>query len=284
MTNWNQLLLHTTRGIFEIFIKGEGNPLCVTHLYSEFNETGDYFASTFTKTHTVYLVNLRECGDSEKARTPYELSMLETVLDLEAIREALGFEKWAFAGHSTGGMLGIVYSIYFSTSLQYQVIVGATAREYMTFSDDCIYNKNHPQFHHMQSLIEKLQSSDLSVERRNELSVERTSLSLYDPSKYDLLFSQNIRKKMSATRLNFFSREVHIFDVTKKLQLITIPTLLICGKHDVQCPLIYSLEMNQLIPQSTLAIFDKSNHYPFLEEEDLFLEQLTIFLQNQKTC
>jgi proline iminopeptidase len=93
MSNWNQMLIDTPRGTFEVFCKGEGEPICVTHHYSEFNETGDYFAESFTRTHQVYLVNLREAGNSAKAEEPYHLSMLETIFDLEGIREALGFEK-----------------------------------------------------------------------------------------------------------------------------------------------------------------------------------------------
>ncbi|MBM7584488.1 hypothetical protein JOC86_001025 [Bacillus pakistanensis] len=50
----------------------------LTH-YSEFNETDDYFAEAFTKTHRVYLVSLKEMGNSEKAFRPYQLSMLETI-------------------------------------------------------------------------------------------------------------------------------------------------------------------------------------------------------------
>ncbi len=30
-----QVFVETTRGRFEIFTQGEGEPLCVTHLYSE---------------------------------------------------------------------------------------------------------------------------------------------------------------------------------------------------------------------------------------------------------
>lgn len=276
---WDKNLIATARGEFEVFTKGEGAPLCVTHHYSEFNETGDYFAEAFTKTNRVYLVNLREAGSSDKAVHPYQLSMLETVLDLEAVREELGFEKWGFAGHSTGGMLGVIYGIYFSDKLSCNVIVGAAAREYMTFSSDCIYNAKHPQFERMQELMEILKQPDLPPERKEELKVQRTKLSLANPDKYEKYFSKDIRKGMSAVRLNFFSRELHIFDVTKKLGLITAPTLIICGKHDVQCPLEYSVEMKDLIPNSTLAIFDKSNHYPFLEEADLFTEVYSSFVK-----
>jgi len=281
MTRWNRNLINTSRGNFEVFIKGEGEPICVTHHYSEFNETGDYFAETFTTNHKVFLVNLRETGSSEKALESYQLSMLETIFDLEAIRDSLGFEQWGFAGHSTGGMLGVIYGIYYSSSLRYNIIVGAAAREYMTFSTDCIYNREHPQYNRMQELNETLKIADLSIEARKDLGIERTKMSLYDPQRYSEMFSLNISKKISGIRMNYFNRELQIYDVTRKLKLITVPTLILCGKHDVQCPIQYSVEMNNLIPNSKLIIFNKSNHYPFLEEKELFSQEIEFFIQKQ---
>lgn len=267
---WEHRMVATSRGEFEVFAKGVGDPLCVTHLYSEFNESGDYFAEAFTETNRVYLVNLREAGNSEKAQHPYKLSMLESVFDLEAIRTALGFDQWGFAGHSTGGMLGIVYGIYFSQYLRSLVIAGAAAREYMTFSKDCIYNHEHPQFLVMQELIENLKSTEATGLQKQKWKVERIKLSLADPDNYESYFSRPISKKMSAIRMNFFNRELQLFDVSRKLHLIAAPTLIICGRHDVQCPLLYSREMAELIPGAQLAIFDHSNHYPFLEEKTRF--------------
>ena len=282
MKNWERRILQTSRGKFEVFIKGEGKPICVTHHYSEFNESGDYFANTFTKTHQVILVNLRETGASEKAVEPYQLSFLETIFDLEAIRENLGFEKWGFAGHSTGGMLGIIYGIYYSERLKYNIIVGAAAREYMTFSKDCIYHSEHPKFQRMQELNETLKLSNLPLEKRKELKIERTKMSLFAPERYDEFFSLNISKDMSATRMNFFNRELQIYDVTRKLEFISVPTLIICGRYDVQCPLMYSIEMDEGIPNSKLVIFEKSNHYPFLEEVERFTEVLDLFLKENQ--
>ena len=283
MGNWERDLLKTSRGVFEIFVKGEGEPLCVTHLYSEFNQTGDYFAETFTKTNKVFLINLREAGNSEKAHEPYQLSFLETIFDIEAIREELVFNKWGFAGHSTGGMLGIIYGIYFSKSLTFNVIVGAAAREYMTFSKDCIYNPKHSQFTRMQELNETLKCSGISLEKRKELKIERTKLSLFDPEKYDELFCLNVSKGMSAIRMDFFNRELQVYDVTKKLEFISTPTLIICGRNDVQCPVLYSIEMEEGIPNSKLVIFEKSNHYPFLEEAQQFFEEYNLFIKEHQS-
>lgn len=108
--------METTNGQHETwhiraFTKGSGEPLCITHHYSQFNETGDYFADVFTATHRVLLINLRDAGNSAKAQVENELSMIETIHDLEAIREALQLPIWHFAGHSTGGMLGLLYAI-----------------------------------------------------------------------------------------------------------------------------------------------------------------------------
>ncbi|WP_102029518.1 alpha/beta fold hydrolase [Salirhabdus sp. Marseille-P4669] len=281
MKKWEKTIIQTSRGAFEIFTKGDGEPLCITHHYSVFNQTGDYFAETFTKTNKVFLINLRETGNSAKANEPYQLSMLETIFDLEAIREALGLVKWGFAGHSTGGMLGVLYGIYFSEKLYFNVIVGAAAREYMTFSEDCIYNPKHPQFNRMQELMEMLKRSDIPIEERNKLKIERTKLSLFEPSKYHELFCKDIHKGMSAIRMNYFNREVQVFDVTRKLGYISAPTLIICGKYDVQCPVQYSIEMDAGVPNSKLVLFEKSNHYPFLEERARFMEEYHLFLNKR---
>jgi proline iminopeptidase len=55
MSNWETKIIETSRGIFEVFVKGEGNPICVTHHYSEFNNTGDYFAESLTENNKISL-------------------------------------------------------------------------------------------------------------------------------------------------------------------------------------------------------------------------------------
>ncbi|PLT28447.1 alpha/beta fold hydrolase [Peribacillus deserti] len=278
VNNWETRMVDTDRGIFEVFFKGEGPPLCVTHTYSEFNATGDLFADTFTKKNQVFLVNLREAGRSAKVIEPYQLSMIETVFDLEAVREALGFTSWHFAGHSTGGMIGLLYGVWSSASLDSLIVVGTAAREYSNSSSKCIYHRNHPKYTKMQELIERLKLTGLSNEERSSITRERNCLSLYQPENYDLYFNTQVRKKMAASRMDYFNRELVIYDITKKLHRITVKTLILCGKHDVQCPLPFSEEIQLLIPGSILKVFEESNHYPFLEEAELFRKEINSFL------
>lgn len=268
-TMWKRKMLQTKRGTFEIFQKGVGKPLCVAHHYAVFNETGDYFADTFTNRFCVTLVNLRGVGESEQAHEPYEYSMVDSVLDIEAIRIALEYEKWIYAGHSTGGMIGLLYALLHQPSLESLVIVGSAARDY-TQSSACIYNENHPKFAVMQQYQFALTQPNITATKKEELTMKRTRLSLFEPEKYTQYFTDGISKGISGERLNFFSREAVLFDITRKLKHINIPTNICCGRYDVQCPVEYSKEIHQEISQSQLFIFEKSNHYPFLEEKDLF--------------
>ncbi|HDR3497748.1 alpha/beta fold hydrolase [Bacillus toyonensis] len=267
---WKRQMLRTKRGTFELFTKGNGEPLCVTHHYSQFNETGDYFADVFTATHRVFLINLRDAGSSVTAQSENELSMIETIHDLEAIREALQLPTWHFAGHSTGGMLGILYAITYPNSLQSLVVTGAAASDY-TKTSNCIYHSDHPQFHYMQELIENLKNPHLTNEERKELSTKRTKLSLYKPENYNFYFCRPIKKTMSTSRMNAFAHEYSSFDLRESLSSIKTKTLIMCGRHDVQCPIQYSIEMHEGIRNSIFIPFEDSNHYPFLEEATHFI-------------
>ncbi|MEB9682027.1 alpha/beta hydrolase [Bacillus anthracis] len=276
---WKQQMIHTKRGTFELFTKGNGEPLCITHHYSQFNETGDYFADVFTSTHRVFLINLRDAGNSVTANSEKELSMIETIHDLEAIREALQLLTWHFAGHSTGGMLGLLYAITYPNSLQSLVLVGAAASNY-TETPFCIYHPEHPQFHYMQQLIENLKSPHLTSEERKKLSTKRTKLSLYKPENYNSYFCKPIQKTMSASRMNAFTNEYFSFDLRKNLPSIQTKTLIICGRHDVQCPIQYSIEMHDGIRNSIFIPFENSNHYPFLEEAAQFTSTTQTFYKS----
>src|SRR5699024_3716214 len=59
---FTQKVIQTDRGQFEIFIRGRGEPLAFTHLYSEFNENGDIMPQHLSEHYKVYIVNLRGAG------------------------------------------------------------------------------------------------------------------------------------------------------------------------------------------------------------------------------
>jgi proline iminopeptidase len=268
---WEQKLIKTERGDFEIFEAGNGEPLCVTHLYSEFNQHGYHFAEQFVDDFKVYLVNLKETGNSTEIKEEDELSMSETSKDLDAIRIALGYENWTFAGHSTGGMLGLVYAANHSDSLKRLIVGGASAtNEYMKHQES-IYSDKNPLYNRLKEAFSILKSKGTTKEERVQAGRVWTEMSLNDPSRFDDYLSKPRNGKVVQKRLDYYSyTELPTYDIREDISRIKTPTIVFCGRYDSQCPFVYSEEIFNLVPNSTLYIYENSNHSPHIEEKEKF--------------
>ncbi|MGD6957231.1 alpha/beta fold hydrolase [Rossellomorea aquimaris] len=268
---WKQKIIKTERGDFEIFEAGNGEPLCVTHLYREFNERGYHFADRFVDDFKVYLVNLKETGNSTEISDEVELSMSETSKDLEAIRSALGYDSWNFAGHSTGGMLGLVYAADHLNSLKRLIVGGASATNGYVEHQESIYSDRNPLNNRLKEVFSILKSDDATKEECVQAGREWKEMSLNDPSRYDEYFSKPSGGKVVPKRLDYYSyTELPTYDIREDISRIKTPTIVFCGRYDSQCPFVYSEEIFNLVPNSTFYIFENSNHSPHLEEQEKF--------------
>jgi proline iminopeptidase len=277
---WKRKMIPTHRGEFEVFTKGEGQPLCITHLYSEFNELGNYFADVFVEHFSVYLINLRDAGHSCKSEGPQQLSMEQTCIDLEAVREAIGIGKWGFAGHSTGGMLGLVYGIHHSEFLTKIMIGGASAsNEYMDHPGS-MYSQKSQLNKRVKEYLATLKSPDSSREERIHAGMEWTKMSLFKPENYDVYFSKPSSGRVVQKRLDYYSfTELPDYNLTRLLSRVKTPAFVYCGRHDAQCPLIFSEEIHKYLPVSEMFVYEESNHVPYLEEKEEFLHMVSKFAE-----
>lgn len=55
-------------------------------------------------------------------------------------------------------------------------------------------------------------------------------------------------------------------DQQDRLRRVTVPTLILCGRDDVLCPVERHALMHSLIPHSTLHIVENAGHLPTLEQ------------------
>ncbi|MFJ5765385.1 alpha/beta fold hydrolase [Lysinibacillus sp. NPDC093210] len=268
---WTQYIIETPRGNFEYFKKGNGEPICITHQYTEFNSKGNIFAAPFTNHYTVYLVNLRGCGNSSDSTSTDDYSFMNSVKDLEAIRISLGLSQWSFAGHSAGGMLGLIYAIANPNSLQKIIVGGLSASSKYMSHPDSIYCKSNPNNSRLLEILNLLKDPSKTLEERRALNKEWNQMSIYKKEDYDNIMSRPNSGKAVNKRLDYFiSTELKNYDITDSLKEIEIPSFIYCGRFDTQCPLVFSEEIARAINNSSLTIFDKSSHNPFVEEEDAF--------------
>ena len=268
---WKRRIVETEQGAFEIFECGQGEPLAVTHLYSEFDERGNALAHPFTPYYHVFLINVRGAGNSVKASDPQEYRMDYTVADLEAIRRALGFEKWAFAGHSTGGMLALKYATLVPDSLTKVIAGGAAASYEYAAHPDCMYHHKNKNFARITEIMDALNDLATPMEVRQALSYEWALMSYHSEEKLKAALKKPNSGRTIGERLDFFRKvDYRDYDVREELKHVQLPSFIYAGRHDAQCPVQFGIEIAELLPNAKLTIFEESNHFPFLEEEEAF--------------
>ena len=113
----------------------------------------------------------------------------------------------------------------------------------------------------------------------NEDSLEGFIQRLYDPNNIALLQD---RGYVSYVTFREVWRSTLGGGFDERLQKLTTKTLLIYGAADID----YTGEsgtaaIHRLLPNSTIVRFDKSGHWPFLEEREKFQQELRSFLESE---
>src|SRR5699024_4644465 len=251
-----QKLIQTDRGQFEIFIRGEGEPLAFTHLYSEFNENGDIMSQNLSENYTVFIINLRGAGKTDDQTDEYSYSMDDAIHDLEAVRQSLNIEKWAFAGHSTGGFLALKYSVMFPERLTKIIAGGLCASGEYMYHPASIYCKDHPKNNRMIEIFEEMRHPGTNREQRIELAKEWTMMSLYREEVYYEMLDRKMSGRTLVHKIDYFTSELCDYDVRKQLKTSPVRAFIYCGRHDAQCPHVFSEEAAELMPNGTLETFE----------------------------
>jgi proline iminopeptidase len=78
----------------------------------------------------------------------------------------------------------------------------------------------------------------------------------------------------------FNEKEAAAMDLRPQLGKITVPTLVIVGRHDFITNVAMAEEMLKHIPNARLEVFEDSGHYALVEEPEKFYRVIREFLEN----
>ena len=70
-----------------------------------------------------------------------------------------------------------------------------------------------------------------------------------------------------------------VIDDRADLGSLTVPTLVLVGRHDVICGVRWAEELHELIPGSELVILENSGHFGHLEEPEAFAKAVRAFVE-----
>jgi len=197
-----------------------------------------------------------------------DLGLDRVVSDLFALQSRLGIAHAAFLGHSSGSASALVYAMKYPDRVTDLVLVGAGA----LFPDIL----KSPE---MSAII------DPETRERNEERFRRFVAYLLAPEiktrKGRLAMGRAMKSSMGLNidRAGFNFNEMRTWDVREDLGDVSVRTLILAGKHDKLTPLKWAREMRRSIPDCTLVTFERSGHFPFLDEPERFRHAVLEFLR-----
>lgn len=200
---------------------------------------------------------------------------LETYLDdIDKVRQTLGLDKTAVFGHSHHGLIALEYARKYPQYTTYVVMTGCTPYTAWGAGDEfwdsdasnerkMIFEQNWERL--PQNLLDQLSPK----ERQVKTYIAMTPKLLYDP-KGDL---SNIVDAFENDKDVFLHYQLVIlkdYDIAKRPGQVETPVFLAIGRYDYVSPYYLWDDRKDTLPNLSYNLFEKSGHFPMVEERDLF--------------
>jgi len=257
--------------------EGSGPPLVLCH-----GGPGlwDYLApvsSTLRDVARVVRWDQRGCGRSSPAPVH---SVMRSVADLEAVRDAFGVEHWIVGGHSWGASLALQYALAHPDRTRALLYVSGTGigrawnRAYHLETD----RRRTPK--------ERARLSALKDQPRTPTEESEYRLISWLPDLATRDGAADLIAQLDAPfDINFdANRQINVEtkawdedDLVVRCRATTVPTLIVHGERDPRPPWAID-SLAAALPNSTVEILPGVGHLPWLEDPDRFAESLRSFL------
>lgn len=264
--------------------KGNGLPAIITGSATYYPQT--FSRDLYTKMQMTYLDH-RGFGKALQSfnNSAFELDVL--VDDIEAARQKLGLKQIAIIGHSGHAFMALEYAKKYPDHVSHVVLIAtspnasaevfAAADQYFNESvcpeRKAVYEKN---MQHLKSDIEA------NPNKRFIYYSLRSGPRIWYDYQYD---ATPLWQDVTITPEMFDYVLGHLFkniDITKGLQSLNKPVLLILGRYDYWNPPHLWEPLRSIFTNLTIRVFKKSGHTPQLEESELFNNELLEWLSQHK--
>ncbi len=264
-----------------VYAFGQGEPVLFMPGPHRLEKPGDRMADALVQglvTLNRRVVTYDPPGSGRSTR-PARLGMAEMhdCAD-EALAVVGAAEPVDVLGHSMGGLAALAYAVERPQRVKRLVLVGTgSGGPAYVNAPGALWERHHPAYGQMalRSLLHLLWP------RRGSEKVLMNFIqrqSFHDPryvQPVPVTWADWLRPRQGRTDWHSVARRL---DYAPRLASVRAPTLVLCGCYDPQYPPSSSRQLAERIPHARLVLFERSGHYPFIEEADRFWQAVQEFL------
>lgn len=271
--------------------EGKGEPLLLIAGGPGFSHAYFHpFFSTLASSNRIIYFDAYGTGKSERAKSAKEYSLGQDVEDVESLRKALKLDKITVLGHSYGGFVAQLYAVKYPNSVKRLILANTfPSGDTSQFLQDNLNNQVRNQLPEVWAKVEQIRAKGFlssSKEHQEVYSIPPTFSYFYNPENARLLpitepdlYNSDLWYAMAGEDADFIVKgELLTFDVRQPLKNMRIPILILAGRFDRTVPPKITVQYKNLAPQVEFIMFEKSGHFPFIEENEKMSAVLRAFL------
>jgi proline iminopeptidase len=273
------LSLETARIFYEVV--GEGEPIIVVHggpgLDHAYLQPG---LDALATRNTLVYYDQRGSGRSVANLDSTAINLDAFIEDIEALRQALGYERVSLLTHSWGAILGLEYAARYPESMR-ALILMSPVEPGSRFRDQ--------QEARQRAARTPEDSTELATLTATEGFAARDPATVSQV--YRILYRQTLRDRARVDELELdlaeptakngaevgrlLGESMGEVDWWDRLGQIQVPTLVLHGRYDL-VPLAMSQALAGALGQGRIVVLE-SGHFPYLEARDGLLSAVSSF-------
>ena len=261
-------------------VVGQGPPLLLMHGGPGLDHVSLTPFRGLADRHTIVLYDHR-CNGRSTGPPVTSMTWENLTADADALREQLGFERWAVLGHSFGGQVALEYALRYPTRVSQLVLLDTAgdARWSQEKAAEVLAGRGYDP----KTVAVARRFYDGRIAPKDFVRASFRLLPTYD-HRFSLLrlgremLEGGWRAEMRPEALRFGGQMMRGWSVMDRLLEIYVPTLVIAGHDDFLFPPESQALLAAGIPNARLRIIERAGHNPQSERPAETLAAVADFL------
>lgn len=267
-------------------VMGQGEPLLLMHGGPGLDHTTLLPLAPLADRFTLIFYDHR-CNGRSMGADVTTMTWDNLTADADALRQELGFEKWAVLGHSFGGNVALEYALRYPQRLSRLILLdtGGDARWSQEYAPELLAKRGFSdadvetarRFYNGRIAPDEFLPAALRLAR----AYDYRPSPLYNPRVLALGYRLGIHPPMT------LRPEAHIYNcrhlargwtVMDRLGEIAAPVLVLAGRHDFLFPPEHQAILADRLANARLELIERAGHNPQIEETAEVIAAIRRFL------